>query len=591
MVFQRGIRKVPAAAVLILVAAALHPAAAQQTVGLFQNGPEALDGYTLSCPANSTESYLIDNDGYVVHTWTSDYEPGTSCYLLPDGNLLRGVEVPPAPTNFLNGNGKGGRVEEHDWDGNLVWAYDLKNSERLQHHDIVRLPNGNTIMMVWEHKTRNQAVQAGRDPAHIPNDAIWNDLLLEVDPSGNVVWEWSPWNHMVQDFDPTKDNYGVVADNPGKIDINAVTIQDFIHMNGIHYDAIHDQIVVSVREYSEFWIIDHSTTTAEAAGDTGGRYGKGGQLLYRWGNPQIYGRGGASDQVLEHQHDSHWIPTEDPDERRIILFNNGDTRGYSSADEIVLPIDPNGVFADIGAGPHGPAAPDWTWVADPPESMFSPIISGADRLPNGNTILTEGVTGRMLEVAPDGREVWEYVNPIGFDGVSLAQGDEPVQTGIIFENAVFKARKYPADFPAFLGRTLEPLYRLETFTQPAPTGDGTGGSTPLTASRLTAAGDTLEVSWDVASCGATANYNLIYGALGDVATYALSGAECGIGTTGTHTWSAVPAGDLFFLVVGTDATGVYESRWGSDSAGNERNGSLASFRCAATNKELGPTCP
>jgi len=577
------------AALFLFLAIAALPASAQQTVGLFQSDAATSDGYVLFSPGNYTGAYLLDRDGYVVHSWATPYPPGLSTYLLPNGRLIRGAQV-PQHANFINARGHGGRVEEYDWDGNLVWAFDMNTSSRLQHHDIVRLPNGNTVMMVWEIKSSSQAIQAGRDPATIPGDGVWNEVLIEVTPAGQIVWEWSAWNHMVQDFDPSRDNYGVIADNPGKIDINAVPIQDFIHFNGIDYDPIHDQIVVSTREYSEFWILDHGTTTAQAAGDTGGRYGKGGQILYRWGNPEFYGRGGPGDRVLQHQHDSHWIATADPTARRILLFNNGDARGYSSADEIVLPINVDGTFPDPGTGPHGPAAPAWSYVATPPSSLFSPIISGADRLSDGGTFITEGVNGRMIEISPAGDRVWEYVNPIGVAG-PLAQGTPPVVNGITRENAVFKARKYPPDYPAFNGKTLDPQGPLESFTAPAPTGDGTGGTDPLTATRLTAAGDQIEVRWDAASCAATADYNVIYGRLADVANRGLLGGECGIGTSGVHLWTGVPADSLFFLVVGTDPTGVYESRWGNDSSGNERNGNAASFQCGATTKDVTATCP
>lgn len=564
---------------------------AQQTVGLFQHDETASQpGYVLFSGVNDENAYLVDTAGYVVHSWTTPYAPGLSSYLLPNGHLLRGAQLAPA-SSFINARGHGGRIEEYDWDGNLVWSYELSTSSRLQHHDFVRLPNGNTVLMAWEIKSRPQAISAGRDPATIPNDAVWNDLLIEVDPAGQIVWEWSAWNHMIQDFDPSKSNYGVIADHPGRIDINAVPIEDFVHFNGIDYDPIHNYIVVSTREYSEFWLIDHSTTTAEAAGATGGNRGRGGQIVYRWGNPQIYGRGGAEDQILQHQHDAHWILTGNLEDRHVLVFNNSDSRGYSSAEEIALPVDTAGDFPDPGSGPHGPSAPLWTFVASPPANLFSPIISGADRQPNGNTFLTEGVTGRFLEVTSDGRTVWEYVNPVGNAG-PLAQGVAPKVNGITFENGVFKARKYSPDYPAFAGRDLSPQAVLETgFSAPQAVGDGSAGTTPLTAVRASPAGDEIEVSFDATSCTASVDYNLVYGMLESVGTYELDGAECGIGLSGTDLWQGVPAGNLYFLVVGVDATGIYESGWGEDSAGEERNGTTASFRCGANVKVTTLSCP
>jgi hypothetical protein len=109
------------------------------------------------------------------------------------------------------------------------------------------------------------------------------------------------------------------------------------------------------------------------------------------------------------------------------------------------------------------------------------------------------------------------------------------------------------------------------------------------AARLTAAGDVLQVTWDSLTCPAT-GYNLIHGGLNGVAGYALSGAVCDLGTTGTLTWTAVPAGDLYFLILGADGSGT-ESSWGHDSAGQERNGPGPSSYCSVTSKDLTRSCP
>jgi hypothetical protein len=119
--------------------------------------------------------------------------------------------------------------------------------------------------------------------------------------------------------------------------------------------------------------------------------------------------------------------------------------------------------------------------------------------------------------------------------------------------------------------------------------DGTIATTPLIGSRATLGGDVIDVAWDATSCPA-ADYNLIYGDLSDVAVTALGGAECAVGTSGSFTWTSVPAGDLFFLMVGTDGLGA-ESSWGTMSGSVERNGSIASGECSATTKDLTETCP
>jgi len=119
--------------------------------------------------------------------------------------------------------------------------------------------------------------------------------------------------------------------------------------------------------------------------------------------------------------------------------------------------------------------------------------------------------------------------------------------------------------------------------------DGSATTDPLRAARLTPSGDTLEITWDAISCPSV-NYNLLYGDLAGVKTYALGGAECAIGTAGTHNWNAVPSADLFFLIVGSNGANV-ESSWGTRSSGAQRKGPISSNRCGAQMKDITATCP
>ena len=129
-------------------------------------------------------------------------------------------------------------------------------------------------------------------------------MIVEIEPDGptggNIVWEWHVWDHLVQDADPTKDNYGVIADHPELLDINFGDVEGgtWLHVNAVDYNPELDQIVICARNVSEIYIIDHSTTAEEAAGHTGGNQGHGGDFLYRWGNPLVYGRGTEDDQVI-----------------------------------------------------------------------------------------------------------------------------------------------------------------------------------------------------------------------------------------------------------------------------------------------------
>ncbi len=199
---------------------------------------------------------------------------------------------------------------------------------------------------------------------------------------------------------------------------------DWLHVNGIDYHPKLDQIVLSVHHFSEIWIIDHSTTTAEAAGHRGGRSGKGGDLLYRWGNPVTYRMGTFRDQRLFAQHDARWIEPGQPGEGNIMIFNNGQRRAdgsYSSVDEITTPINPKGGY-EKGADAFGPVKSAWSYTAPNKSDFFSTNISGAHRLSNGNTMICSGAPGILFEVTANGEKVWEYVNPFSRTGGGPRQG-------------------------------------------------------------------------------------------------------------------------------------------------------------------------
>ncbi len=404
-------------------------------------------GYYLFSPITSTDTYLMNADGVAVYTWTSDYSPGHSVYLLENGNLLRTGRL---STGVFDAGGAGGIVQEIAPDSSFVWEYQYASDLVQQHHDIEQLPNGNILMIAWEYKSEAEAIAAGRDPSLLKDGELWPDHIIEVDPTTNeIVWEWYVWDHLVQDFDPSKENYGVVAEHPELVDLNYTTIQsppDWNHTNSIDYNAELDQIVLSVHGFSEIWIIDHDTTTEEAAGPAG-------DLLYRWGNPQTYGARTTADQQLYAQHDAEWIPEGYPGEGNILVFNNGDRRdrAYSSIDEIVPPLNDDGTYSLISGSAYGPEAPVWSYVADNPTDFYADHVSGSQRLANGNTLICNGVAGIFFEVTPEGEVVWRY--DYGGD--------------------VFRVTKISSAYPGLTGLDLQPG---ETLKGQARRNGGTQGN-------------------------------------------------------------------------------------------------------------------
>lgn len=408
--------------------------------GEYFNEHGSYEGYTLFAPEYSKYTYLISNNGEIVHTWKSKYIQGLGAYLLENGDLIRSSLYASASTGFSSG-GITGRVEVLSWDNTKRWDFTYATDEHHLHHDIEVLPNGNILMAAWEYKTAAEAIDAGRKPDTLKRHCLWPDHIIEVNPDKpdkkNIVWEWHVWDHLIQEYDSSKQNYGVVADHPELVDINYMRrdgIPDWNHINSIDYNEEFDQILLSVCNFGEIWVIDHSTSTEEAAGHTGGRYGKGGDLLYRWGNPQVYQAGNASDQQLFGQHDAQWIEHDCPGAGNILIFNNGAERpggSYATVDEIKPPVYKNGTYSLNPGHPYGPEACIWTYSEENPlYAGYTNRLSGAQRLPNGNTLICYGPLGHFFEVKLNCEKVWQYDN-IFPD---------------FFENDVFKIRRYPLNF-------------------------------------------------------------------------------------------------------------------------------------------------
>jgi hypothetical protein len=433
---------------------------AQNTVGIIKNDAGAYNGYTLFAPNNSTETYLINNCGQVVHQWTSTRNPGASAYLLENGNLLRTGGIKNDQIQF---GGVGGAIELYDWDGNLLWEYIYSSTEVSQHHDIYPLPNGNILMLAVSTMTESEAIQAGRDPLKIGQGKLFNEQILELEPvntnEANIVWEWNIKDHLIQDFDATKDNFGIVKDHPELLNINYLNgtnvNANWLHINSIQYNSTLDQIIMSSRLLSEVYIIDHSTSTELAASNTGGTYGKGGDLLYRWGNPEAYDHGTSNDRILFGQHYPHWIAEGLTDAGKIIIYNNGGARAYSSIEIISPPSSPSGFYNYEIGNSYLPTIPEWSYT-DPndPLNFYSPYLSGAQRLPNGNTLICSGVSGYFFEIDANNNKVWEYINPDTASGI-LSQGDAPIAP------LVFRAHKFSVDYAAFQGKDMTPGNPIE----------------------------------------------------------------------------------------------------------------------------------
>ena len=431
---------------------------AEPTVGLVLNEPQAAPGYILLMAGGEDpdSAYLVDNLGRIVHTWKLDKLDYVDLYpkLLSNGNLL--VKSTLAMVELTSA-------------GEVVLSCDFGNV----HHDFLKMPNGNILLLVRGHKSYEEAVAAGFNPDFVQPDGLEYERLVEIKPTGpdtcEVVWEWSVWDHLIQDHDPGKDNYGMVAEHPERIDMNYPFDKlnyrrwdNWLRGNAIDYNPSLDQVMLSVRHFDELWIIDHNTTTEEASGPKG-------DLLYRWGNPQTYRAGDSKDQRLFWQHSTHWIPPGLPGENNILIFNNGAaegglgfTRWYSSVDEIIPPPFNGDAYQREPDSAFGPDEATWTYTAEERTEFYARIMSGAQRLPNGNTLILHGPQGTIFQVTPEGKTVWKYINPTDRKNELTYQGDNP-HDRYPSDSRLYRVEWYPPDHPGLQDIDLTPKGPVEPY--------------------------------------------------------------------------------------------------------------------------------
>ena len=395
---------------------------------------QAMDGYTLYESGNT--AVLIDNCGHLLHEWNdvaAQYHPK----LMPNGNII-----------YIESFSRD--IVEKDWNDNTINKLSINSSNIFLDYEVIIMPNGNYLCLARKSFSQSQFESLGYNYGSTQGDGIGNpsqvDMVVEVDRNtGNIVWQWNVADHVIQERDPSKGNFGVVADHPELLNMDAIatydwTFQESFMINGFDYNAELDQIVLSIRKMSEIVIIDHSTTTAEAAGHSGGNSGKGGDILYRWGNPQNYGQGDGTERELYFQHNPNWIKYGSL-KGNIIMYNNGLNRpgtNYSAVPIINTEVDVNGDYTIQGNGIYSPEEPSLEYSPGPSGlgyyGFYSGYTSAAKILTNGNVLVTVGGDDEIFEMTPDGSVVWIY--------------------GLYQSDLTFRVEKYASDYPAFDGRDL-----------------------------------------------------------------------------------------------------------------------------------------
>ena len=419
---------------------------------LLHDEVNAQAGYTLL--QTSPDVLLIDLNGNVVHRWTTG--PGGDAQLTKDGTLLRISSCAANDScdgNPLNWGGAGGRLREWTWDGELIWDIDLARPDKIAHHSYHRMPNGNTLLVVWERYSRKAAIKKGRDPATVnPEGAVgteprpgvyvgdfWPDMIVEIrKPKGGgihdfeIVWHWRAWDHVCD-----KKRVGCLDINyhiPRPTDQTHRSSADYMHVNSVDYDEVNDVVIINSRVFGEFYVIDHKT----------------GKILYRWGNPSAWDETAVAPSYMEdgdtYLFGSHGATVVDsePGFLKVVVFDNGWLRPSGSRSR-ALEVDVKLYDKEFRMAPNPPV---WSFQTGSSNSLNSPFVSYAQRLDNGNTLLTSGMENHLIEVTRDGEYVWEYVIPFFREGPEACQNIDGVGGGF-----VFRTYRYPTGYEGLRGLT------------------------------------------------------------------------------------------------------------------------------------------
>jgi hypothetical protein len=454
----------------------------------YWDASKAYNGYTLFAAKGKT--YLIDMEGYVVNEWNI----GTNPRLLDNGNLLDATKSDPS--------GFGG-FRELDWNGNTVWEYVEKRANYFPHHDWTRIFNKKlnaytTLYIANKNVTKEQALAAGANPANGSYTDAQMDAIVEVDMSGNIVWEWWFFDHIIQDYDSSKSNYvGTgkrIANYPGKININMPgkpLKKDWLHCNSIDYNDNLGHIVTN-SVHGEFYIIDHDNTfiAGNPTGSIALAATNAGDFLYRFGDPARYNQGDppsiledwtsstTGNKQIGGSHDVHWIKSGLPGAGNIMIFNNGEYLFERVSQSYLFEVNPyyNSSKTSTGNYVNPPDAGYYTWIYPNKDSMkqnklisnqvvwtynslndqnfFSTIGGSEQRLLSGNTLICSDTQGHLFEVTYGDatnkpQVVWEYINPVTEDGIKNTITDQyPMY------NSVFRAYRYTSSHAALQGKNL-----------------------------------------------------------------------------------------------------------------------------------------
>lgn len=344
------------------------------------NRAKAEQGYVLFSPLGMiNKTLLVNMAGEVVHEWNHDTAIGMYGELTEEGNLFMGAKLRDDTWDIFRfwPAFKGGEIREVTPSGEVIW----RHGDKFHHHDQRKMSHGGALYLSLEKVPKELAAQVVGGHPTPGYDDMYADVFIEVDRNGNRIWEW----HAIEHLDPIADFQEVSEPR-----------WEWSHGNTIA-PLGDDRVLVSFRAIHTIGIIDKAT----------------GKWLWKYRDDKMGG-----------QHDPQLLPNGN-----IMVFDNGTQRRFNGVLPSSRVIEINPKTNEI----------EWAYEDAPPFAFYSPQVSGAQRLPGGNTLICEGVRGRVFQVTPEGEVVWEYVNPYF--------GPNPFGMDV---NMLFRAHFYTADQLPFL---------------------------------------------------------------------------------------------------------------------------------------------
>ncbi|WP_256200584.1 hypothetical protein [Verrucomicrobium spinosum] len=393
---------------LPLRAAENQPAAAK---------PDQNSGWVLVTPRHAKETVLLDSHGKEAHVWPANCEAAGSARLHPDGSILRLGRMPlPAP--FDKAGLRGGRLQIIGWDGKVEWDFLDAVGDHFAFGDAIRLPNGNVLTAVLEYKSRQECEALGRAGDAVTDAGLYFPGLMEFKPNGKnsglPVWKWSLADHVFQGHHPSLPHYVYPGEKAGRVDVGVKS-----HLKGpvwlqpleIDYHPQEDLVLMVMGGTGEVWVIDHSTTLAEAATSGGGKRGRGGDLLVRWRGPKPAPGMEQKSVVLS----AEWTPVEGGALGMNVLRMDG-SPATTTVESVRLEKDSFGVSGlDL-------VLRDRTAPAGNGEASMLGVLPTSFSFDPGSksVVLTEGLRGQIRFTGATGQ--WAHKNERGGVKMKILRG-------------------------------------------------------------------------------------------------------------------------------------------------------------------------